>query len=140
MPAGDAQRVWFPEMLRELENTWSSAMTWEEFADFCHRMTEQRRSIRQARGLEPPRIRCPKCGCVTRSDIQGISIRSALFALKNSGGVTEAEFKELDRSWKRHRAMHDLDLYGREAKTKTPSGEADCHPRETTRSPKREPD
>jgi hypothetical protein len=120
MPAGDAQRAWFPEMLEELESTWSSAMTWEELADFCHRMTVKRRGIRQAEGIKPPRMRCPRCRQVSRSDISGVSIRSALFALKNSGVVTAAEFKELDRSWRKHRAKHGLDPYGRKAETPRP--------------------
>jgi len=120
MPAGDTQQIWFPEMLDELKRTWSSAMTWEEFADFCHRMTEKRRGIRQTKGIKPPRIRCPKCGQASRSDISGVSIRSVLFALKNSGVITAAEFKELQRSWMRHKAKHGLDPYGRKVETPRP--------------------
>ena len=96
-------------------------MTWEELADFCGRMTEKRQEIRRARDIQPPRIRCPECGQVSRSEISGVSIRSALFALRNHGVVTEAEFKELDRNWMRHKAKHDLDPYGRKAET--PRGE-----------------
>ena len=117
MPAGDAQRVWFPEMIEELKSTWSREMTWEELADFCGRMTEKRKEIRRTRDIKPPRTRCLKCGLVSRSDIAGVSIRSALFALKNNDIITDAEFKELDRSWKRHKAKHDLDPYGRKVET-----------------------
>ena len=117
MPAGDAQRVWFPEMIEELRSTWSSAMTWDELADFCHCMMQKRRSIRLSRGIEPPRMRCPKCGKVSRSDIPGVSIRSALFAMKNNGIVTEVEFKKLDREWKKHKARHNLDAHGRKKDT-----------------------
>lgn len=53
MPGGDAQRVWFPEMLEELKRMWSSAMTWEELVDFCQRITEKRKSIRQTKGIKP---------------------------------------------------------------------------------------
>ena len=117
MPSGDAQRLWFPEMLEELRSTWSGAMTWEELADFCGRMTEKRKEIRRTRDIQPPRTRCVKCGRVSSSDISGVSIRSALFALKNNGVVTDAEFKDLDRSWKRHKARHSLDPYGRKLRT-----------------------
>lgn len=113
MAAGDAQRVWFPEMLDDLRATWSASMTWDELAGFCQRTTEKRRAIREARGILPPRMRCPRCGAVSRSDIRGVSVRSALFALRKLGAVTEAEFKDLDRSWKKHRARHALDPYGR---------------------------
>ena len=116
MAAGDAQRVWFPEMLEELRRTWSRAMTWKELADFCRRMTEKRLEIHRTRDIRPPRSRCPKCGQVSRSDISGVSIRSALFALKNNGVVTHDEFKELDKRWMRHKAEHDFDPYGRKVK------------------------
>jgi len=123
MAAGDAQRVWFPEMLDELRSTWSRAMTWEELADFCGRMTEKRKEIRRMRDIQPPRRRCSKCKQVSKADISSVSIRSALFALKNNGIVTDAEFKEPDKSWTSHKTKHDLDPYGR--KVETPRGEAD---------------
>ena len=113
MPAGDAQRVWFPEMLEEIRRDWSEAMTWEELADFCERMTEMLKEIRGTRGIQPPRTRCSKCGLVTKSERSGISIRSALFALKNNDIITDADFKALDRSWKKHKAKHNLDPRGR---------------------------
>ncbi len=128
MPAGDAQRVWFPEMLEELEAIWSSAMTWEELADFCARMTKMRHEIRRMRNILSPRMRCPKCGQVSRSDTRGISIRSALFALKSRDTVSDAEFKALDRSWKKHRAEHGLTAYGKTNKVLRAgsTGEAPC--------------
>lgn len=117
MPSGDAQRVWFPEMIEELKTAWSSSMTWGELADFCERMTEKRRAIREARGILPPRTRCPRCGAVSRSDIRGVSVRSALFALMKIGAIAQAEFKDLDRSWKKHRTKQALDPYGRKVET-----------------------
>jgi len=75
---------------------WSSAMTWEELVDFCQRITEKRKSIRQTKGIKPPRMRCLKCGQESRSDISTVSIRSALFALKNNCVVTSAGFEELN--------------------------------------------
>jgi len=115
MPSGDAQRVWFPEMLDELERTWSASVSWEELADFCHRMTEKRKNIRASSGIKPPLTRCSKCGAVSRSEVSGVSIRSALFALKKTGAVTEAELKALDKSWRKHKTRNRLDAYGRKA-------------------------
>ena len=51
MPAGDAQRVWFPEMLEDLRSFWSKDMEWEQLADFCQYMTEKRKQIRLERGI-----------------------------------------------------------------------------------------
>jgi len=47
--------------------------------------------------------RCPRCGAKSRSDISGVSIRSALFALKKIGVVTEAEHEALDKSWRKYK-------------------------------------
>jgi len=112
MPAGDAQRVWFPEMIDELRLAWSADMTWDELAEFCSRITQARKEIRHSRGIRPPLTRCPRCGEQSRSELKGVSIRSALYVLKNHDIVTEAEFKALDKSWKEHRAKTALDAYG----------------------------
>ena len=73
MASGDALRVWFPEMLDELERKWSASVSWEELVDFCQVLTEKRKGIRESRGIEPPLTRCPRCGAVSRSDVSGVS-------------------------------------------------------------------
>jgi len=131
MPAGDAQRVWFPEMLEELKASWSKTMSWEELTDFCARMSEKRKQIRLERGIQPTMMWCPKCGKRTRSSVSNVSIRSALFALKKDGLLDEADFKQLDRSWMKHKKKNGLDAYGRIAETPpdegTSSTERGCH-------------
>jgi hypothetical protein len=134
MPAGDAQRVWFPEMIEELKRSWSRTMSWEEIADLCARMTERRKQIRQERAIQPPKMRCKECGGVLlpRVDVSGISIRSALFALKNGGVIADTEFKELDKSWIEYRKKNGLGAFGRRAETPTTSSKAtgdysQCH-------------
>ena len=52
MPAGDAQRVWFPEMLDELRGVWRPGIPWQEVIEFCVRMTVLRKEIRNSRGIE----------------------------------------------------------------------------------------
>lgn len=126
MPPGDAQRVWFPEMLEELKASWSETMSWDDLADFCARMTEKRKQIREDRGIRPPKTRCSKCGKVSRSDISGVSIRSALFALRNNGVITDDEFKELDKSWMKHKKKNDLDPHGRKTTPDSPVADLPC--------------
>ena len=125
MPSGDAQRVWFLEMLDDLAKAWSPAMTWDQVSDLCRRMTEKRLAIRRSRGIQPPRTRCSCCGEVSQSDISGVSVRSALFALEKLGVVSQEEFKALDGRFKKHRRVTGADAYGRrpapdKAETSTP--------------------
>ncbi len=112
MPSGDAQRAWFPEMLEALRDAWSPSMTWEELAAFCGRMTALRNSIRPSRQIQAPLTRCPRCGRVAPGNPSGVSIRSALFALKKIGVLAEADFKRIDRDWLKYRAAQGLDQYG----------------------------
>lgn len=112
MAAGDATRVWFPEMVDGLVAAWTPAMTWQALGELCQRSGEQRRQIRASRGILAPLILCRGCGTLERMDIAGISIRSALFALRKQGALGEAEFDRLDREWARYRAVHGLDRYG----------------------------
>jgi hypothetical protein len=127
MPSGDAQRVWFPEMIEALKAAWSPTTTWAELADLCGSLTELRKRIRQSRGIQAPLTRCPRCGSVSRGDISGVSVRSALFALKKCDVLSEADFKRLDRDWNKHRAAHGLDAYGRKPDA-LPEAAAGLHP------------
>ncbi len=113
MASGDSQRIWFPEMIEKLKTQWSPSMTWEDLTDFCRMITEERKQIRESLGIQPPRYKCTHCGTVSQaSDNYPISIRSALFILKNNGVVSEDDFKELDKQWKKYRKENELDAYG----------------------------
>lgn len=120
MPSGDAQRVWFTEMFDVLSAAWSPSTTWDELVDLCSRLTALRTELRQSRGIQAPLTRCPKCGNTSRADIKGVSVRSALFALRKVGKLSEADFKRLDREWKKHRAVRGLDALGKEGDAPTP--------------------
>ena len=100
-------------MLQALVSTWSPLMTWEAMATFCRRMTEERTAIRQSKGIQAPRIWCPTCREWSQADIAGVTIRSALFALKKAGVVDEIAFPALDKSWLKYKAQMKLDAYGR---------------------------
>ncbi len=113
MASGDAQRLWFPEMLAELRKAWSARMPWADLADLCSRMTDLRTEIRRARGITGPMMRCNCCAEVfDGGSDRRVSIRSALFALRKEGVLTEFRFKKLDAKWKKHRKAKGLDAYG----------------------------
>jgi hypothetical protein len=106
-------------MLEELKTAWSISMSWDELADFCERMTDMRKQIREERGIQSPKMRCNQCGgnLIPMTDASGISIRSALFALRNNGVITNDEFKKLDKSWMKHKKKNGLDANGRRIET-----------------------
>jgi hypothetical protein len=117
MAPGDAQRVWFPEMLEVLTATWSTSTTWDELIELCGRVTVLRTELRQSLGIQAPLMKCPKCGSISRSDIKGVSIRSALFALRKIGAISDSDFQRLDRDWKKHRAARGLDALAKASDT-----------------------
>ena len=126
MAAGDAQRVWFPEMLEELVAWWTPEVTWESLGDFCSRMMKMRAAIREDRGIEAPLMYCQKCDRMERMDVPGITIRSALFALKKANALSDEQLQELDRSWKRHQRKNGLDGYGKKKKETQVDGQKSC--------------
>jgi hypothetical protein len=113
MPSGDAQRVWFPEMLEALKKQWHKGLSWEEVGVLCDQMQEMRDQIRQNRNIKPVRMFCKKCGKYSLTTPGRISMRSLLFALKKVEIVTEDKLKELDKSWKKYRKTQNLDPYGK---------------------------
>jgi sugar diacid utilization regulator len=112
--SGDAQRAWFPEMLENLKETWNKNMTWKQISILCGEMQSIRNRIRKERNIKPIRFFCKKCGKYQVTPPLPITIRSLLFALKKIKKITEEEFKELDKDWKKYRKTKNLDIYGKE--------------------------
>jgi hypothetical protein len=110
MPAGDAQRAWFPEMLEDLKSYWSTDWSWKGLAAFCEAMTEKRQQIKEDRGIRPPGMHCKECG--SQMVLLPISIRSALFALRKIGVIDEDNFKKHEKEWAKYRKANSLDSYG----------------------------
>jgi len=112
MPRGDAQRVWFRPMLKELEQFWSPDVSWEAMIEFCRRMTSFRALIRKAKGIQSPMMYCHSCKEMHRTKIEEVSPRSALFALQKQGVISDEELKSLDRDWAKYRKQNQLDACG----------------------------
>lgn len=130
MPQGDAQRAWFPEMLRELPKKWSPEMSWTEWSELCVAMTRRRNAIRKKRGITGPWMKCRGCGGVHEMGPPPVSIRSLLFALEKAGLLEDGEFATRDKEWKKYQRSHGLDCYGKpKAKASGSRGEGGkCSP------------
>ena len=113
MPSGDSTRVWFPEMLDELQKQWSKSLSWEDCGLLCERMTEARTKLKLEKGLRGPMMHCRHCKALHEMHLAPITIRSLLFALCNRGVLTDIELKQLDVAWRRYRAQHRLDGCGK---------------------------
>jgi len=114
MPAGAAQRVWYPEMLVELERFWSPDLPWHEVIAFCDRMTVMRKELAVAKGIKPATIKCPKCGKRHTNAYPIISVRSLIFALNKAQIISDDELKSIDIDWKRYKRKHSLTATGKE--------------------------
>lgn len=115
MPAGDAQRAWFPEMISELKNRWYKNISWDDTREICRNMQVLRDKIRKDRNIKPVKMYCKKCEKYTFSTPPPISIRSLLFALRKSDIITEVELKAYDKEWKKYKRENNLDPYGNNA-------------------------
>ena len=58
MPAGDAQRTWFPEMVECLRVRWHRAMALDELIELRAQLNSMLQSIRSQRGLTLPLVYC----------------------------------------------------------------------------------
>ena len=112
MASGDALRVWFPEMTLKLSNKWKEGMSWKQCSVFCASMTKYRNQLRNEKKIKSAMIFCKNCGTHHAIEPLPISIRSMLVALKKISKINNDQFKELERSWKKHQKEFNLDNYG----------------------------
>jgi len=115
MAIGDAQRVWYPEMLADLKQYWFIGVPWEEVIAFCGKMTIARKELALSKGIKPPMYKCPKSGLRAQAAYPTISVRSLIFALQKVGAISNDELKEIDRDWKEYRRKNSLDAYGKKS-------------------------
>ena len=113
MPAGDASRTWFFEMVETLRREWKPEMAWEEVLTLRDRLDAMLQEIRLSRGIRPPSMWCPVCDRQTQQAPPSVSVRALIFALRRFGIVTTAEFKSLEKRWAKHRKENSLDRNGK---------------------------
>ena len=113
MPAGDTQRVWFPEMIQKLLAEWHVAMSFPDLIELRDALDSILRRIRSAGSIHPPVFKCPACGKIGPAAEPKISVRAMILSLARFE-IAEAErTKILDREWAVYRKQKQLDLYGK---------------------------
>lgn len=113
MPAGDPQRVWFPEMLTRLHGEWREAMSFAALIELCDSLDTMLHQIRSERHIFSPVFTCPECGLRGPMAEPRVSVRAMILALGRFGVASPAETKALEREWAKYRKQHGLDLYGK---------------------------
>jgi len=64
--AGDAHRIWFPEMVEHLRLRWRDDLSIEALLGLRDELDDMLGRIRSTRHLSNPVFKCPACGRVGR--------------------------------------------------------------------------
>ena len=85
MAAGDAQRVWFPEMIESLRSQWQQGLSFEAIVKLCDDLDAMLQRIRSERHIRPPVFKCPKCGHVGEGAEPHVSVRAMILSVIRFG-------------------------------------------------------
>jgi hypothetical protein len=113
MAGGDAQRVWFPEMIENLRSQWHEGMSFDAIIDLRDDLDAMFQRIRSGRHIRPPVLRCPRCGHVGEGADPHVSVRAMIFSLSRFGIAASEQIKALEKGWAAYRKQNRLDLYGK---------------------------
>lgn len=119
MPAGDAQRTWFPEMIEILGARWHVGLAFAALIELRDELDTMLHRIRAERHIRPPVIRCPQCGHVGEAAEPDVTVRAMILSLGRFGIASAEQVKTLEKGWAAYRRQNGLDLYG---KTAEPTG------------------
>ena len=78
MAAGDAQRVWFPEMIERLRSQWHHDISFDALIELRDDLDAMLQRIRSQRHIRRPLFRCPQCGHVGEGAEPHVSVRAMI--------------------------------------------------------------
>jgi hypothetical protein len=113
MPAGEAQRVWFPEMIEWLRSEWHPGMSLDAIIELRDGLDPMLQRIPSERHIRPPIFRCTQSGHVGEGTEPHISVRAMILSLSRFGIATAELTHALEKDWAAYRQGNGLDLYGR---------------------------
>jgi hypothetical protein len=112
MAAGNAQRVWFPEMIERLRAQWHHGISCDTLIELRDELDAQLQRIRSERGIHSPVLKCPCCGHFGEGADPHVSVRALVLSLGRFGIASAAQTSAFEKRWAAHRKQHGLDLYG----------------------------
>jgi hypothetical protein len=114
MTAGDASRIWFPEIVEALRAGWRPGLPCEGVVALRDCLQELLAAVRRERKLRPARYGCPDCGHEGSGAEAAISVRSMILALARFGIIDLLEMETAERHWQRYRRRNKLDRCGKQ--------------------------
>ena len=129
MAAGDAQRVWFAEMIEHLRSQWHQGMPFEAIVELRDDLDAMLQRIRCEGHISSPVFRCRQCGHTGPGAAPHVSVRALILALNRFGIAPAEPTWALEKAWAAHRKRNSLDLYGKTTAAGTNEAELCDHPR-----------
>jgi hypothetical protein len=113
MAAGDAQRVWFREMVERLRDQWHPDMPFDAVISLRDDLDATLQRIRSEGNIVSPVFRCRDCGYVGPGTTPHVSVRAMILSLARFRIAPADEIHDLEKRWAAYRKQNDLDLYGK---------------------------
>jgi len=112
MAAGDAQRVWFPEMIERLRSRWHQGMSCDALIELRDDLDAMLERIRSDRHIRPAVFRCPECGHVGVGAEPHVGVRAMILSRTRFGIAPAEQTRPLEKAWAAYRKQKGVDLYG----------------------------
>jgi len=112
MAAGDAQRVWFREMIARLRSQWHPGMSFDALVELRDELDAMLQRIRAERHIRPAVFQCPKCGHVGEGRPPHVSVRAMILSLDRFSLASAEQTRALEKAWATHRKQKGLDIHG----------------------------
>jgi hypothetical protein len=113
--AGDAHRVWFPEMVEHLRVRWRDDLSLDALLGLRDELDDMLGRIRATRQISNPVFKCPVCGHIGRGADPHVSVRARILALARFRVAAREPARALEKAWSAYRKTAGLDLYGQPA-------------------------
>ena len=112
MAAGDAQKVWFPELIAMVRQAGDPAMSMDALLRLRDWLNTTLQTIRHTRQILPAMMWCPHCQARHRAAPPTVSVRATILALGRFTRATAVEVQALEKRWNSYRRQHRLDRDG----------------------------
>jgi hypothetical protein len=130
MASGDAQKVWFPEMIAMLRQAAEPVMSMEAVLGLRDRLDATLQHLRRTRQILPAMMWCPHCQAHHRAAPPRVSVRATILAMGRFAAVAPTDVQALEKRWNRYRRQHQLDRYDQQADAvAAPPAQASAHER-----------